>query len=498
MNNQKNAEKIEKNSQILNKFLRDFFFQDFEGKIYEKTTLHIYFINFPSQTMKRGWYNGVNSLYGMTITSCDLYTIEEGAFDSIALRDMAFLKFDDVYGIQIAYQPGCLKGLRSLHKFAAKSVVFTSTDGDFLAPIKWNIRYIQLINATDEHFIANAFGELSFPRLEKIIIKATSNLVVVSRRTFGLDIPVLSTLVLESCGIEVIEEGAFEIIQAKMTTLSLWGNRLKTLPPELFRHFRPDAELHLGKNPWKCQCLVLELDVRFPFLSYQFRKMCNKDNCRVEEEALALDLRRERSCMFHDGVDTLFTSHYRFTAKVWSNDPASETIHVRSHQFGPPKVYVLILFLKSFVFENEFDAKCFFANGSLQQPINITVAGLKQRSLPHVLHIFDTSKKVWPLNIWSIRPTCDGNDSGWILEDERTCVMFVFGGIMAIAMCLGALTTSLVIIRYPVFIRDLNRVVVINSKSIGGVKRSTIIFVMPPSWQDTRNREGIHTHVTRQ
>lgn len=448
--------------------------------------------------MKRGWYNGVNSLYGMTITSCDLYTIEEGSFDTLALRDMTFLKFDDVYGIQIAYQPGCLKGLRSLIKFFAKSVVFKSTDGDFWAPIKWNVRFIQLINATDEHFIANAFEKLSFPRLEKIIIKSTSNLQIVRRSTFGLDIPLLSTLVLESCGIEVIEEDAFEIIQAKITTLSLWGNRLKTLPPQVFRHFRPDAELHLGNNPWKCQCLVLELDVRFAFLSYQFRKMCNKYNCRVKEDALDLDLRTERSCMFHDGVDTLFSTHHRFTAKVFSNDPTSETIRIRAHQLGPPKVYVLILFLKSFMFENEFDAKCFFANKSLQQPINITLSRLKQRLLPHVVHIFDTSKKVWPLNIFSIRPADGELDSGWISEDEKINVMIAFVGLMGVAMCLGALTTSLVIIRYPVFIRDLDRVVVINSKSIGGIKRSTIIFVMPPSWQDTRNRERMHPNFTRQ
>lgn len=390
------------------------------------------------------------------------------------------MSFHDQYSRVINYQPGFMHGLNSLRTLQLDSVVFISTDSRFLVPLKPHLVNLIYLNATTEKMLYNSFVEGGFMKLKRIIIKHTSALYRLARDTFN-SLPAIVELELDNCGITIIENGTFFYMTKTLKFLSLKSNHLQTIPVQLFYAFDPSILLLLDQNPWKCQCVLLELNERYNFLAPAFHRKCNQNRCRQTASELNFDLRTERSCIYHSGTGSLFQSYPKF----WVTLPfghAANLLQINSRAWNAgKKVYIVVLMLKSFVFENEFQSVCYIGHRE-QAPLVISLDQLVDRSQPHILHIMvDMSRRVWPLNIMTIRPAT--NIFGWLMSDEKMFWLWTMGIVYALAFCGGALSGFLLLCRYPILIKDLDRVVVLSNQNVGGIKRKTHVFIMPKSWK---------------
>lgn len=429
--------------------------------------------------MPRFWYSGKYSIQELSFYTCEIKTIEADAFNVAAFRNTTYLSFHDQYSRIIEYQPGFLNGLSAILTFMLDSVVFISTDAQFLRPIKQNLQVLELLNATTPKMVQHIFIDDEYVSLQQITIKRTNALPRLTQKTFG----VLSSMVkldLDGCGIAYIESGAFDSMPQTLNSISMRWNNLQTIPPDLFARFMATAVLALDNNPWKCQCILLKLNSKYNFLSPAFHRKCNWNRCRETEAELNLNLRTERSCIYHAGTTSLFTIHPKFMASL-TDGFDSEQVRIDGRLWrNSSKVIIVILMLKSFVFENEFQSSCYIAERK-HMPMIMSLDGLDDRTQPYVMHIMDTPWRVWPMNIFSIRPLQPA--VAWIMVADRDFVLAtVFGSYLA-TFLLGALSGFLLLCRYPILIKDLDRVVVLSNKNVGGIKRKTHVFIMPRSWK---------------
>lgn len=431
--------------------------------------------------MKRNWYTGLYPIHDLGFFTCKIETIETNAFVAIPFMSTTSLSFHDQYSRVINYQPSFLNGLVSLRTFVLDSVVFVASDAQFLISLKSQLENLIYLNATTEKMLYNSFVDNIFVKLRRIVIKHTVALYRLGRDTFGL-LPSIVELELDSCGITIIQNGTFALMINTLQRLSLKSNHLQTIPIQLFVAFSPALQLLLEHNPWKCQCVLLELNERHNFLAPAFHRKCNQNRCRDTDAELNFDLRTERSCIYHSGTGSLFQTYPKFWATL-SN--AENVLQIHSHDWNDgKKVYIVILMLKSFVFENEFQSVCFIGQ---RQSVSLLIS-LKQlvdRTQPHLMHIMaDMSHRVWPLNVMSIRPT--GQTDGWIMYDERVFWLWTIGIAGVVAFVGGAVAGFVLLCCYPILIRDLDRVVVLSNQNVGGVKRKTHVFIMPRSWKEQK------------
>lgn len=450
------------------------------------------------------WYTGNSSISQLAFSTCDLLTIESDAFIATALQNITHLAFDDRYSRNIVYQKDFLRGLPALECLTLQRVVFTSTDEHFLQPIAQHLVSLTLSNSTTIQFLQHIFSRnTTFEHLQMLCITSTQALQLLTAQTFG-HVTAIVILDLHASGIMSIEQNAFDAMSDTLRELYLQYNRLQTLPPDLFANMR--LFFSLVGNPWQCQCYLLKLQEIIAFMGPELLRRCNIDRCRhIEAELQQLDLRLTRWCIHHPGTESLYVNLPKFTITIVDVGRSQRFIHIDSLRWQQvDKFYVLVIVLKSFVFENEFEAFCYVAHrraAPIRLPINLPFDGndadvdadTRTQGQPHIVHVMDTLRHVWPMNIAAVRPI--GLMHAWLLNDEMLMVLAMTLAGMAAAFLIGCLGGFLLLCRYPILIKDLDRVVVLSNRNVGGGKRKTHVFIMPENWKKPTVKDKIDVEM---
>lgn len=409
--------------------------------------------------------------------------IEENAFASPQLQNIVALSFYDQYSRNIRYQPGFLNNLNALHLFALECVSFQTTDGRFLAPIKTTLEYLHLTNASTLRSLHNMFVGEPFVRLKRIIVIQSYPIIDITQQTFG-PLPSIETLELVSCGILSIAAGTFDEMASTLQTLSLRLNYLQTLPPMLFHLLPANMHLNLEGNPWKCQCIILELNARYRFLESEFHRRCDWERCGRTVEDLNYNLRTQRSCAYHPNAAALYATQPKFSMKFPQNFTRN-LVEISSRQLNAKwenvlKIFVVVLLIRSSTYENDFDSKCYICQRQ-HIPILISLQELGDRTQPQIMYIMNTARYVWPLNIMPIRQL--NIVDGWLLDEHRHFAIILFLLSLLIGFGFGTLSGLFLLCRYPTLIKNGKRVVVLRNRKIGGIQRKTQVFIMPKNWR---------------
>lgn len=447
------------------------------------------------------WYNGNYPIHELQFATCEVAYIYSNAFAGAAFRNLTVLTFYDKYTRLYHTPADFLNGLHALKSLAINKVILYTNESDIFHVLKRNLEQLILINATISATIPKIFVNAPFVRLRLLTIKDTPFLRRITSKTFG-QLPAIVRLELDNCGVEFIEFGAFDQMPATLDTVSLRSNQLQTLPTNLLARLGTNLILGLSDNPWACQCFLLELNTKYHFLPGGFHRRCNWLRCRPTENELGVNLCKERSCIYHPGTAAVFAAYPKFTIKLL-NHHDENTIRIDGKTWpNTTKLYVVILMVRSTVFENEFESIC-FAYETKYAPFLIAYRYLHSHvDQPQILHVLNGVTRVWLLNIASIQP--QQVEMGWLREADIMRVSGIAFGLVLFAFCLGLVLGFVVLCFFPILLQNLDRVVVLHNRNVGEYRRKTQVFIMPKSWRGRkplRESNGIgkkdHRYVNR-
>lgn len=426
-------------------------------------------------TIEKNWYTGKYPIYELEFATCEISEIKSNAFAETAFQNLTILTFYDKYTRIYDNQAYFLNGLDALKSLTIHRVLFHAAKTDIFRILKKQLEKLILINAT----VSAIFVNEPFVRLQQLIIKNTRTPLLkrITAKTFG-QLPAIVVLELDNCGVELIEIGAFAQMPATLNTILLRSNQLQTLPTNLFNRFGMKLFLGLDDNPWACQCFILELNDLYNFLSSDFHRRCNRKRCRTTVNELNFDLGKERSCIYHPGTVSLFTTYPKFAIKF--EDHVKNVAHIDG-QTWPNTTKIFVLILKSTPFENELESICFVCQMEMA-PFLIAMHDLPlQSDQPQILHVLNGVTRVWLLNIASMQPR--QLENVWLRKNEMMCVLLMLLAALLLAFGFGFALGFSLFCCFPILLSNLDRVVVLPNRNAGNYRRKTQIFIMPRSWK---------------
>lgn len=216
--------------------------------------------------MPANWYNGNWGIEMLIIDLHELHTIHANAFNGSAFQNLAALELDVEYG-GTWIRDGAFNGLEILRGYTiiSETVHFSACLFDSASESMHELGFSNWPNNInlDEMFGNQVYRMLSQLTIDSVTLPQTKfNLLSASNFTAFRR---LSFLHLRYCGIEVIDEYAFDVVGRTLLEIDLTYNRIKVVHIELFRVFLESntyATLLLANNEacMKCTCKLIEFD----------------------------------------------------------------------------------------------------------------------------------------------------------------------------------------------------------------------------------------------
>lgn len=232
-------------------------------------------MHFVNGEMGRNWYMGNFSLNFLAIRTKELHAIYPEAFDDAIFDSMTFLEIY-VTGGSVRVFDGSLDTLDSLRAFYFTARTIKYLPMGMLDACAKMMAFAKIDGWSNNVNLNEMFANKPFSNLEKLQIKnvqwpqtkfrllAADNFTAFRR---------LRALRLIKCGIEMIDEHAFDGIASTLVWIKLNDNRIKSIDLSMFRRAfetKKETVLKLDNNQvtHACSCQLIELEMLLcPFLA---------------------------------------------------------------------------------------------------------------------------------------------------------------------------------------------------------------------------------------
>lgn len=240
-------------------------YSNVDEKLVEYIYLHIHGLVLVDNQLTSNWYTGRRYMHVLVFQLVEIDAIHTHAFSSEAFQHLKTIIFKIPIG-RMYLHPGAFKKLTMLTTldFWTSSLLNFHTD---LLHSLTALRYLSCYSWPN-HIGLN---DLNIRKLRGLVIRNVAapqtKFRVLTADNFT-KIPHLKQLTLEHCGIEWIDEHAFDVIVDHLDILSLQDNRIKLINVEMFRRIfeaKRRARISInGNTPMACTCSVLEVNqIRF-------------------------------------------------------------------------------------------------------------------------------------------------------------------------------------------------------------------------------------------
>lgn len=220
-------------------------------------------MQFPQATVHRNWYKGRQQIHSLYFISCEFIAIQPNAFNNEAFKNLAHLSFKQQTHFEYRLDMFC--GLPKLIQLSFHGFAMTNIDRDLLLPLRETIVDFYMEVFSSQLDFNEMFSSYKFLRLERLFLSECNKVRTLARENFT-GLPILKELTVENGTLESICENAFDYIGVTLEVLNLSGNKLKTLPINLFNvifeincNYRLGVEIVLANNLWNCDCQLLEV-----------------------------------------------------------------------------------------------------------------------------------------------------------------------------------------------------------------------------------------------
>lgn len=199
-------------------------------------SLQLKWLNLPNATLRRGWYDGHQNLSYLTFDACELQVIEADAFMIAAFTDLFSIRMNNMHGllfVQASFaRIPCLRGLEF------ENVTYSNGDELILERRRHSLRRFAFEQSATQKLDFNyLFGKFRLFQMRDVSVMDVADLHILAYSNFT-GLYVVEYLTLVNCGIDVIRARAFDFILETLVLVNLSGNRLKTLPADLFSQNR--------------------------------------------------------------------------------------------------------------------------------------------------------------------------------------------------------------------------------------------------------------------
>lgn len=215
---------------------------------------------FPNLTLQQGWYKAKEPLFSLSFINCRFTSIETNALLSDVFKDIRSITFRD--NIPFEYRNGMLNGLPRLCYLYLENTILNSMETEFLQPTRGSLEQVLILNSSVDFNII--FGVHKHLKLQNINVENNLDIRVLASTNFS-GVSMLKRLVIINCGIESIQENAFDCIGISLKSLVLYRNKLKIIPVVLFNNMIEKnlcsfSKVELFENLWTCGCDLLEIE----------------------------------------------------------------------------------------------------------------------------------------------------------------------------------------------------------------------------------------------
>lgn len=239
------------------------------------------------------WYDGQEPLEYLAMKSCHIAAIHANAFNGHAFIRLSELSIDHNNAI-LHLNEGAFMGLRRLLAYDIAGTRVHNVHTGLFDSMMTTISSINYKNCwpsdinLNEMFAVGYYRQLHRLSIRTLVTKMQNKFHRLAADNFT-SLIVLANLVLFDCGIEVIDEHAFNRIGKTLKTLVLSRNRIVSVHLEMFRiayEHQSTFNLFLEANdPPLCNCDVMEMQLtRSPFFllptdlvhcdTWEIRKQC--------------------------------------------------------------------------------------------------------------------------------------------------------------------------------------------------------------------------------
>lgn len=224
-------------------------------------------VRFDGDEIASNWYNGHLPLRSLKLAIPNLQAIHADAFDSKAFEKLRALTLVVKNGMVKVFDHA-FRRLQLLHRieFIAKSIgtfpigLFDEADV--------TLHTLKVVGWPNNCNLEEMFANEMFRMLKILQIRSVQMPQTRFRRltaTNFTSIRRLNNLILYDCGIEVIDENAFEVVGRSLVYVNILWNRLKTITFQSVRIFyesKVDFVMDIGsKLSWECNCDLISIDI---------------------------------------------------------------------------------------------------------------------------------------------------------------------------------------------------------------------------------------------
>lgn len=441
--------------------------------------------HFPKRTISANWYSGTNEsqIWRINFLRNDFDTIKRAAFSAFKL--LLELSFEDQQTIR------CLSGWNvglKLNGLTIWNSLLIDINYEFFAT--GYVTGVKLYNSLgDTTNIVDIFGVGYHREIITIHIEKTMAIKRINAYDFSSAL-LMQYLYLPSCGIETITVNAF-VYMINLKEIDLSGNRLKTLPANLFnvllenRYF---VAVQFSNNNWECQCDLIYVRNALQEYGINFRDFpvnCSLPQDAGDDESVCKTntvKMYENNCRSHYGFNFIFVRYPKFKLHV---DENMQLLTIRPTIFMQGQKFYSLHFD-----QNEMK----FSDCGLEKPphchifhkenITMTINHLNDR-IGDLFCIIDSMNRtnIWPLNCITLCKNCDIKI--WLRIPSLMIFIVYTIGIGIFTILLGMSLGYLLVRLKPQLLHGAVRVVVLRTKER---RDSFTIFVMPSNWTQNRKR----------
>lgn len=218
--------------------------------------------------MPRNWYTGIWPVERLNMRIKRLRVIHANAFNSTAFVGLTSLRLIIAAG-DVSIDKEAFKGLRTMHVLGYEGSASVHFPPGLFDAISVSIEDIVFKRWPCDVNMNSMFGNETFRMLTVLHIANVGIPQANFRRLTAANFTSfrrLSLLLLIDCGIEVIEQNAFDAIGRTLKFIKLSRNWIKIVNVEMFRIFFESGisrllHITVNREPFTCNCALRELYV---------------------------------------------------------------------------------------------------------------------------------------------------------------------------------------------------------------------------------------------
>lgn len=234
-------------------------------------------IHFDKNELKDGWYNGkYHFVMYLTIITDYLHSINANAFNTNMFCKLIYLHVNIKYG-SLKVHDGALNGLSALSTVTFEINQIDELPDNLFSSVASSLMTLEFVGwpsstGMDDIFAGSVYELLICLQISDVQLPQTRFRVLA--QTHFVTFRIIGVLRLVNCGIEVIDERAFDGIARTLTRLDLSDNRIKFVDIEMFRKIFETktqwAKIRIkDSGEMACTCRFFELAAMFdPFMQY--------------------------------------------------------------------------------------------------------------------------------------------------------------------------------------------------------------------------------------